>query len=133
MCRGLQGHPHGIFWELHVPTICLWCCYIIVYVATNVFMVLHVDVLWSYMGNKVRVAINLSTKIYLKKKGGGWKQTTLYANLINDIRFDMCKISTTRLSYIKNTSWIAYISKACFSTSTFELIFSCSYGNNQIL
>ena len=32
---GPQGHPHGIFWELHVPTIRLWCCSIIVYVATN--------------------------------------------------------------------------------------------------
>ena len=27
-----------------VPTICLWCCYIMVYVATNMFMVLQVVV-----------------------------------------------------------------------------------------
>ena len=33
MCRGRpQGYPHGTFWELHVPTRCLLCCYIMVYV-----------------------------------------------------------------------------------------------------
>ena len=29
---GIQGHPHGIFWRLHVPTICLRCCYLMFYV-----------------------------------------------------------------------------------------------------
>ena len=43
----------GIFWRLDIPTICLRCCYIMVYVYTsNMFMVLQVVVLWSYMSYK---------------------------------------------------------------------------------
>ena len=46
--------------------------YIMVYVATNMFMVLQVIVLLSYMGFKFCVSINLSIQnIYLKYIGGG--------------------------------------------------------------
>ena len=73
---GIQGHPHGIFWRLHV----LYQQYVLTVLffnglcTSNMFMVFQVVVLWLYMSDKFRV-ICLITKIYLSTKIffiGGW-------------------------------------------------------------
>ena len=69
MCRDIQGHPHGIFWGLHI----LYQQYVYSVVfnglcSNNMFMVLQVVILWLYMSYKFCV-IYLITKIFFI---GGW-------------------------------------------------------------
>ena len=73
MYRGIQGHPYGIFWRLHVPTICLRCSNIMVYVpAIYLWCCKLFSVLWLYMSYRFCVVIYLITKIYLSTKWWAW-------------------------------------------------------------
>ena len=133
MWRGPQRHPHGICLELHiVPTICWWCCYILVYMAINMFMLLQVVVLLSYRSHKFCVAINWSTKTDLKNhRELGWNNLKFYANLIKDVRFDMCKISSTIIDSVTlSNMMLLYKMITIYRKHQFELpsfLFSGNY------
>ena len=71
MCRGIQWHPHGIFWRLcTVPTIMftVFSCLC----TSNMFMVLQVIVLWLYTSYKFCVIYLITNKFYRGMMGWVW-------------------------------------------------------------
>ena len=71
MCKGIQRHPHGIFWNNNIDMFTV--LFFNGLCTSNMFMVLQVVVLWLYIYelqlNFVLLKIYLSTKIYFI---GGW-------------------------------------------------------------
>ena len=123
MCRGIEGHPHGIFWRLHVlyiPTICLYQQYVLTVLffnglcTSNMFMELQVVALWLYMSYTFCIVICLITKIYLSTKifyrGMGWVWVNQHSMHLHSVTLSKMLRLGWWLLYIENTSWIAYVS-----------------------
>ena len=122
MCRGIQGHPYGIFWRLRVLYQNMFTVLFFNGLCTsNMFMVLQVVVLWLYTSYKFCVVIYSITKIYLSTNIyfiGGWDGRGLTSKMLR---------LGWWLPYLKNTSWIAYIS---LQRNTYRINIWNTYGIN---
>ena len=81
MCRGIQGHPPGIFWRIYVYTVPTM--FIMLFFnglcTSNMFMVLQVVILWLYMSYKFCVIYIFDYKnifeyknVFYRGKGWAW-------------------------------------------------------------